>query len=107
MKLVPLVLSSLGYFVLTFSYLVLLRMLIFAMDDVNEARRFLKEAAEDIKYIEDEERRLLIREVDNLKPVSAYGLFSVERSTLTSMVSTSITYLIIGIQFKQNGSPKK
>ena len=86
------------------AYIIMLRSLLFTIDGVNEGRRYLKEAAEDIKDIDDEERRLLLREIDNLKPISPYGLFSVERSTLTSMVSTSITYLIILIQFKQNSS---
>ena len=38
--------------------------------------------------------------LDRLGPLSGLGLFSVERSTLTSMVSTAVTYLIILIQFK-------
>ena len=92
-----------GYFSMSTSFLVLLRSFLFALDDINEDRRYLKEAAEDIKNIDEEERRLLLREIDNLKPLSPYGLFSVERSTLTSMMSTSITYLIILIQFKQSG----
>ena len=33
-------------------------------------------------------------------PVSACGMFNIERSTLTSMVSTALTYLIILVQFK-------
>ena len=92
-----------GYFSMSTSFLVLLRSFLFALDDINEDRRYLKEAAEDIKNIDEEERRLLLRDIDNLKPLSPYGLFSVERSTLTSMMSTSITYLIILIQFKQSG----
>ena len=40
-------------------------------------------------------------DIDNLEPLSGYGLFEMNRSTLTSMISTSITYLIILIQFKQ------
>ena len=78
------------------------RLSLFIVDDINIARRYLKETAEDIKDIDDEDRRLLLRDIDNLKPLSPYGLFSVERSTLTTMMSTSITYLIILIQFKQS-----
>ena len=91
-----------GYFVSTLAFSIIFRLFLFTIDDLNEARKYLREAAEDIKDIDDEERRLLLRDVENLKPLSPYGLFSVKRSTLTSMVSTSITYLIILIQFKQN-----
>ena len=100
----PLIMSIIGYFVSTLAFSIMYRLFLFSVEDLNEGRRYLKEAAEDIKDIDDEERRLLLREIDNLKPISPYGLFSVERSTLTSMVSTSITYLIILIQFKQNSS---
>ena len=34
--------------------------------------------------------------------ISGYGLFEVNRSTLTSMISVAITYLIILVQFKQS-----
>ena len=103
LTLLPLIICMIGYFSMSTSFLVLLRSFLFALDDINEDRRYLKEAAEDIKNIDEEERRLLLRDIDNLKPLSPYGLFSVERSTLTSMMSTSITYLIILIQFKQSG----
>ena len=92
-----------GYLSISVSFLILLQNFLFSVDDINEGRRYIREAAEDIENIDDEERRLLLRDIDNLKPISAYGLFSVERSTLTSMMSTSITYLIILIQFKQSG----
>ena len=38
--------------------------------------------------------------IDDAQPISGCGLFEITRSTLTSMLSTSITYLIILIQFK-------
>ena len=86
------------------AYIIVVKFILFTIDDLNESRKYLKEAAEDIKDIDEEERRLLLRDIENLKPLSAYGLFGVQRSTLTSMVSTSITYLIIIIQFKQSNS---
>ena len=51
---------------------------------------------------EREEIRLLLREIDNLEPISPYGLCEIDRSLITSMISTSVTYLIILIQFKQS-----
>ncbi len=38
--------------------------------------------------------------VGNLGPVTGAGFFAVEKSTLTAMVSTLLTYFIILIQFQ-------
>ena len=48
-----------GYFVSTLAFSIIFRLFIFTVDDLNEGRRHLKEAAEDIKDMDDEERRLL------------------------------------------------
>ena len=96
----PLILSMIGYLLYSMSFLAFLKDMFFKMHDLNDSRVFLKEAVEDLDDIDDKRRRFLLREVERLKPVSGYGLFSVERSTLTSMVSVAITYLIILIQFK-------
>lgn len=42
----------------------------------------------------------VIRDIDRVHPMRPMGLFSVDRSILTSMVSVSITYIIILAQFK-------
>lgn len=65
----------------------------------------MREAVEDLEArggADPELLRLLLRDIDNLEPVSGYGLFGVDRTTLTSMMSTAITYLIILIQFKSS-----
>ena len=71
------------------------------MDNLN---KLLKKILQTLEELEDEglKTRKLIRGFSNLEPVSGYGLFSLERSTLTSMVSVSLTYVIILLQFKQN-----
>ena len=92
-----------GYSLMTIFFLLLLKETIFIVADINQSRRRVREAVEDLDRAEagdHEAARLLLREIDNLEPVSGYGLFEVTRGTLTSMVSTSITYLIILIQFK-------
>ena len=96
----PLILSMTGYLFYSMAFLAFLKDMFFKLHDLNDSRVFLKEAVEDLDNIDDKRRRFLLREVERLKPVSGYGLFSVERSTLTSMVSVAITYLIILIQFK-------
>ena len=74
---------------------------------MNRSRRIVREALEDLDArgsTDPEVVRLLLRDVDNLEPVSGYGLFGVDRTTVTSMVSTAITYFVILIQFKTSSS---
>ena len=94
-----------GYLLYTAAQLLNLRELIFSINDVNKDRRYLREAIEDLiakRGDDDDSLRLLLRDIDNLEPLSGYGLFEVDRSTLTGMISVAITYLIILIQFKQS-----
>ena len=44
----------------------------------------------------------LIAEIEAETPFTALGFYSIEKSTLTSLLSTIVTYLIIVIQFKQS-----
>ena len=44
----------------------------------------------------------VIRDIDRLGPMRPLGLFSVDRGILTSMLSVSVTYLIILIQFRMS-----
>ena len=44
----------------------------------------------------------VIRDIDRLGAMRPLGLFSIDRSILTSMLSVSITYLIILIQFRMS-----
>ena len=44
----------------------------------------------------------IIRDIDRLGAMRPLGLFSVDRSILTSMLSVSVTYLIILIQFRMS-----
>ena len=77
------------------------------VDDLNRSRKIVREALEDLDArgsTDPEVVRLLLRDVDNLEPVSGYGLFGVDRTTVTSMVSTAITYFVILIQFKTSSS---
>ena len=44
----------------------------------------------------------VIRDIDRLEAMRPLGLFSVDRGILTSMLSVSVTYLIILIQFRMS-----
>ena len=43
---------------------------------------------------------ICIQKLGRLGPLTGLGLFSIERNTVTSMVSVAVTYIIILIQFK-------
>ena len=53
------------------------------------------------KEIEKEEIQNLIRDVEKTGPFSGLGYFEITKSTLVSMASVSITYIIILVQFRQ------
>ena len=42
----------------------------------------------------------LIRDIDRVKPFQPLGLFSVDRSIMTSMISVAVTYIIVLLQFR-------
>ena len=45
---------------------------------------------------------LALQEVEALGPLTGLGYFTIERSTLTSMVSTAATYVIVLVQFRMS-----
>ena len=73
------------------------------MDSIYRSFKKIKLELEDID-VEDKEdsKRVskIIDVIDSAEPLSGCGMFHITRSTLTSMISTSITYLIILVQFK-------
>ena len=94
-----------GYLLFAIAQLLQLKELIFSIHEVNKDKKLLREGIEDViakRGDVDDTLRILLRDIDNLEPLSGYGLFGVDRSTLTSMISVAITYLIILIQFKQS-----
>ena len=42
----------------------------------------------------------LLDTIEESEPLTGYGMFQITRGLLTSMISTSITYLIVLVQFK-------
>lgn len=60
-----------------------------------------KLSVSDVSY--QEEKRLvdLIYQVQEESPFTALGFFDVDRSTLTSILATSATYIIILLQFDE------
>ena len=93
----------LGPFLFSIAYLIFLKFLIFQVDSIYRSFKKIKLELEDID-VEDKEdsKRVskIIDVIDSAEPLSGCGMFHITRSTLTSMISTSITYLIILVQFK-------
>ena len=92
----PLVLMELGFIAFTVAFLLLMQFFLFKVHKLNTSLRTLRRAAEDLESVE------LVRAVEELEPVSGYGLFTADRATLTSTVSVILTYLIVLLQFKQS-----
>ena len=54
-------------------------------------------------FKDGEKIKFLIKEVENTKPLNGNGYFDLNKGTLTSIVSISLTYFIILIQFRNPG----
>ena len=99
-EILPMIISMIGYFLFAAAFLIQLEYLLFAVHDLHRSIGKMKEAAEDVA-MSDQARKELLREIGDLEPISGYGMFTVDKTTLTSTVSVSITYLIVLLQFKQ------
>ena len=95
------IISMIGFFLFGVSFLIQLEYLLFKVHDLHRSIEKIKEAAEDAP-MDDQARKELLRDIRDLEPISGYGSFTVDRTTLTSTVSVSITYLIVLLQFKQS-----
>ena len=93
-----------GYFLWVLVYMIHLTLFIFKTNHLNESFQAIKDLLEEIKLESGESKSLniLITKIGREKPISGYGLFHMDRTTLTSMISVALTYLIILIQFKQS-----
>ena len=96
----PMIISMVGFILFGASFLIQLEYLLFKVHNLHKSIEKMKEAAEDV-VMTDQARKELLREIGDLEPISGYGLFTVDKTTLTSTVSVSITYLIVLLQFKQ------
>ena len=56
----------------------------------------MKEKDEDTRV----NAQLLLKEIENIPPLNGNGYFELRRETLTSITSTTVTYLIILLQFR-------
>ena len=47
-----------------------------------------------------QETKALMKEIENMPPLNGNGYFEIKKETITSMISTTVTYLIILLQFR-------
>ena len=99
---IPMMFMMLGFLVFSIGFLLGMEAILFTVHDLHTCLRKLRRAAEDLEDRDDGTTiKELVRDIEDLEPISGYGLFMVDRTTLTSTVSVMITYLIVLIQFKQ------
>ena len=101
----PLLIMMLGFILFSIGFLLGMEAILFSIHDLHTSLRKLRRAAEDLEDRDDGKTiKDLVRDIEDLEPISGYGLFTVDRTTLTSTISVSITYLIVLIQFKQTST---
>ena len=79
--------------------------MIFKVDSIYRSfkniKKFLEEFEDQWKHKQEIKRvQKILEAIDAAEPLSGCGMFKITRGMLTSMISTSITYLIILVQFK-------
>ena len=90
-----------GYFITSLGFLFGTINTSFPPEDLHSSLANVMDTLEDLpKSEEDKEVSKLLKSLERTGPLTGCGLFQLQRNTLTSMVSTSITYLIILVQFK-------
>ena len=54
----------------------------------------------EIRHEKIQDLKLLIREIEKVSPLNGNGYFEIRKGTITSIVSNTVTYLIILLQFR-------
>ena len=93
---ISMMIMMLGFLMFSIGFLLGMEAILFTVHDLHSSLRTLRRAADDL---EDKD---LVRDIEDLEPISGFGLFTVDRTTLTSTISVMITYLIVLIQFKSS-----
>ena len=102
---IPMMIMMLGFLMFSIGFLLGMEAILFTVHDLHTSLRKLRRAAEDLQDMDNGQTiKDLVRDIEDLEPISGYGLFMVDRTTLTSTISVSITYLIVLIQFKQTST---
>ena len=94
--------SFIGYFLISTGFLLCFKMLIFEIDSFYRSFKRIRYVRldKDSFEVSEEDLEEMLDQIADAEPISGCGMFEITRSTLTSMMSISATYLIILLQFK-------
>ena len=96
---------SVCYFSMTAYYMTILYCITLTAEEAYEALQSLNTPLEKMLIKENDSTkkeiiRATMRKLEKIRPLNGNGYFNVTRETLTSIVSTTVTYLIILLQFR-------
>ena len=98
---------SVCYFVMSAYFMVIMYCIAMTAEEAFDALQSLIKPLNKMLVNENdssrqESIRIAIRKLEKTRPLNGNGYFNITRETLTSIVSTTITYLIILLQFRNN-----
>ncbi len=96
---------SVCYFTMAAYFMTILYCFTLTAEEAYDALQSLNSPLEKMLVSEDDLTRkelikITMRKLDKVQPLNGYGYFYITRETLTSIISTTITYLIILLQFR-------
>ena len=97
------IVDSAGFLLISMAFLIFLKMMCFEIDAFYRSFkniRFFRLKNKKLTLEDQADIEEVMDIIDDAQPISGCGLFEINRSTLTNMISTSVTYLIILLQFK-------
>lgn len=98
---------SVCYFVMSAYCIVIMYCITLTAEEAYDALQSLMKPLNKMLVNENDSSRkecinVAIRNLEKIRPLNGNGYFGITRETLTSIVSTTITYLIILLQFRNN-----
>ena len=99
------IILSVCYFSMTAYYMTILYCFTLTAEEAYDALQSLNTPLEKMLIKENDSTkkeiiRATMRKLEKIRPLNGNGYFNVTRETLTSIVSTTVTYLIILLQFR-------
>ena len=100
--------GTLSFVFLAYYYITVLYFLTMTAEKAHQDLKMLASPLQQALVMETEQPKIqslkiLLKEVENVGPLSGNGYFDISRGTLTSIVSISVTYFIILLQFRTAG----
>ena len=99
------IVSSICFFTMSVYFMTLLYCITLTAEEAFDALQSLKTPLEKMlvhenDFTQREHIKATMRKLEKVRPLNGNGYFNITRETLTSIVSTTVTYLIILLQFR-------